>query len=239
VKLAAIYNVWDGDEHLKGSMECLKAHVDLFVIVYQHVSNFGEYYMPNFRQYSTEVETNYIKYDPKIGHGSLNEKAKRNKGIDYARDRGCTHFLTIDCDEYYEDFGACKKLYIDSGYEGSVCKMYTYFKRPTLRFENPDNYYVPFIHKLDKWIESGQPGYPFYVDPTRRINTDDVIELPIFMHHFSWVRNDIERKIRNSTAKKNIERSQLLQDYHSDVKAGSFIVDYGQHLIEVENIFKI
>jgi len=44
--LAAIYNVWDGIELLRGSMLQLKGHVDYFIIVYQTTSNFGEQYNP-------------------------------------------------------------------------------------------------------------------------------------------------------------------------------------------------
>ena len=46
MKLAAIYNVWDGEEHLLGSMKCLTGHIDLFIIVFQRVSNFGEPFDP-------------------------------------------------------------------------------------------------------------------------------------------------------------------------------------------------
>jgi hypothetical protein len=38
----------------------------------------------------------------------------------------------------------------------------------------------------------------------------------------------------------NIERSQLLQDYYSDeTKAGYYLKDYKQKLVEVDNIFSI
>ena len=46
MKLAAIYNVWDGVELLRGSMESVKDGVDLFIIVYQNVSNIGEVFHP-------------------------------------------------------------------------------------------------------------------------------------------------------------------------------------------------
>jgi hypothetical protein len=121
-----------------------------------------------------------------------------------------------------------------------VCKLYTYFKSPTLRFDTPDGYFVPFIHELKPDTFAGDRQYPFYVDPTRRINETDVIELPVFMHHFSWIRKDINRKVRNSSAKRNIERSTLLADCLSDdTKAGSFVKDYGKSLIEVTDRFQI
>lgn len=241
MKLAAIYSVWDGTELLKGSMNCLKDHVDLFIIVYQDVSNFGEHYDPLPDMDLAGFNHLLVKFDPEIGNGFLNETKKRNLGLHAAQELACSHFLFVDCDEYYDDFGKGKELYQQSGKTGTVCKMYTYFNRPTWRFENPDNYYVPFIHRIDTGIVAGNyRSYPFYCDPTRKINTTDVIEIPFMMHHFSYVRSDINRKVRNSSAKRNIERSQILRDYNSpDLKPNFHVIDFRQKLIEVENIFGI
>ncbi len=46
MKLAAIYNVWDGVELLKHSIASIKQDVDLIIIVYQDISNFGEEFNP-------------------------------------------------------------------------------------------------------------------------------------------------------------------------------------------------
>lgn len=240
-KLAAIFNVWDGAELLNGSLKCLKGHVDAIIIVYQDVSNYGEKYDPSSEFSFSGFPCVFHKYTPFEESGFRNEINKRNIGLTIARELECTHFLHMDCDEYYEDFGAAKGEYFEKNPQGgSVCKMFTYFKSPTLRLENEDNYHVPFIHKLNPGTTAGHSSYPFYVDPTRKINVDHVIELSTRMHHFSYVRKDIERKTRNSSAKINIERSQLLQDYHSDqVKSGFFVKDFNQKLIEVPNQFNI
>jgi hypothetical protein len=162
--------------------------------------------------------------------------------LDIARAEGCTHFLNIDVDEYYENFESAKRAYIDSGCYGSVCKLYTYFKKPTWRFENPDNYFVPFIHKLDENTKCGRSTYPYWVDPTRTVNTPDVALLAdVYMDHFSWVRKSIDRKTRNSSARRNIEKTTLLQDYNSpDLAPGYLVKDYqNMKLIEVENKYGI
>lgn len=241
MKLAAIYNVWDGVELLRGSMLCLKDEVDLFIIVYQEKSNFHEQYNP-----LPDMDLsgfNHIvlhKYEPETPGGGTNERNKRNIGLDIARREGCTHFLHVDTDEYYDNFAEAKRFYTESGKEGSVCALLTYFKLPTLRFENPDGYYVPFIHKLKPETAAGGRNYPYYVDPTRRINTNDVALLPVFMHHMSWVRLDIARKCRNSSARSHIEKGTMLKDYHSeDVKSGFYVKDYQQKLVEVPDVFKI
>jgi hypothetical protein len=242
MKLAAIYNLWDGVELLRGSMKCMDSEVDLFIIQYQNISNFGESYSP-LPLDLTGIKTPVIlsEYFPvTIPCGAKNETRKRNHGLYIASVANCTHFLHVDCDEYYKDFAKAKQEYINSGKSGSVCKIYTYFKKPTIRFENEDNYFVPFIHELKRETTSGVSQYPFYVDPTRRINQTDIAVLDIHMHHFSYVRNDIERKIRNSSAKSNIEKSGLLNEYNSEVGNGSIIKGYhNQKLIEVENYFGI
>lgn len=252
MKLAAIYNVWDGVELLKGSIDCIKKDVDLIIIVYQRVSNFGEQYDPMpemqgiFLPFPAGDDTTdilFCEYVPTSMHGAKNETAKRNKGIEIAREKGCTHFVHLDCDEYYKNFHEAKKMFIDSGKDGSVCRLFTYFKSPTFMFKNPDGYFVPFIHKLKEDTVAGFRNYPFYVDPTRGINEQNVIELPIFMHHFSWVRHDIERKIRNSSARRNIMKWTILDDYRSpfllECPEDYYVKDFDQRLTVVDNYFNI
>ena len=224
-------------------MNCLEDDADLFIIIWQDVSNFGEkyhdFYFSNFSNFKKPIYD--FKYEPNLNiSGAENETNKRNKGLEIAKYHNCSHFLHIDCDEYYENFRGSKQKFLNSGAKGSVCKILTYFKKPTLRLENEDNYYVPFIHELKTGTIAGNQDYPFYVDPTRKINESNIFLLDVYMHHFSWIRKDIERKVRNSSAKANIERSNLLKDYYSnDTKAGTFLVDYDQKLIDVENIFGI
>lgn len=242
MKLAAIYNVWDGVELLRGSMNCLKYHVDMFIIVWQDVSNFGEHYEPlkniDFSKFKNVV---LYKYYPKPTGAMRNETEKRNVGLDIARDNNCTHFLHVDVDEYYDDFGSAKELFCNSGFNGSYCRLYTYFKHAVLRFEKADDYFVPFIHKLTPNTRVGMTRYPVLVDPTRSVNESSLIELPVFMHHYSYVRADINRKLRNSSAKVNIDKilDQIMDDYE-DARPGYRCRSYSNmKLIKVENKFNI
>jgi len=235
--LCAIYNVWDGVELLRGSMETVKA--DHYIIVWQEESNYGEKYNP-LHEILEAIEPfqnfSIIKYEPTItkdrSNGRVNEAKKRNIGIKKALELGATHFLCLDVDEYHPDFEQAKKDYFDSGKDGSVLKMWTYFKSPNLRLEHPEGYHVPFIHKLKPDTYSGNYAhYPYRVDPTRAVNTKSVIELTQMMHHYSWVRKDIGRKARNSSAR---HLSQHLEDYEN-AKEGMYIGAYAQKLIYVEN----
>lgn len=242
MKLAAIYNVWDGEELLRGSVMELIGHVDLFIFVWQDTSNFGEFHnpIPNLNL-PDGINKILIKYEPPGQYGFPNECAKRNLGLKVAREHKCTHFLHLDCDEYYEDFETAKQKYIDTSADGSVCKLFTYFKKPTWRFETEDGYFVPFIHKLNEDTRAGGNGdYPYLVDPTRNVNQKNIVLLPVHMHHFSWVRLDIDRKARNSSAKRNLEKGTMVQDYHKkEVGPGFYVTDYDKKLIEVPNNFNI
>lgn len=245
MRLIAIYNVWDGDELLVPSMKTIINHVDAIIILWQDVSNFGEKYRPNV--FSEEIDmlckVYHLKYDPIIDMGgSMNERAKRNLGLNMARSLGGTHFIAMDCDELYEDFGAAKQMYIEleiaKQIEGSVCRLQTYFKEVTYQFDKPEDYYVPFIHKLNEDTKTGSSSYPYYVDPTRAINTSKVVELPIFMHHFSWCRHNIMRKARNSSAKIKIEKGNILRDYNSpDLGEGYWLENFNRKIKIVEDIF--
>jgi hypothetical protein len=144
----------------------------------------------------------------------------------------------MDVDEFYEDFGHAKKLFLDSGHKGSVCRLQTYFKKPTFRFDTPEDYFVPFIHELNEDTKSGSSTYRFYVDPTRTVNETDVVELPIFMHHFSWCRKDIERKARNSSAGIQIKKGKILDDYNSpDLGEGYFLTNWSRRIKIVPDMF--
>lgn len=242
MKLAAIYNVFDGTELLKHSVDSVRSGVDIFIIIYQDISNFGEYYdpLPDITAALASTQHVLYRYTPDLSKtGSWNETEKRNIGLKLAHQNHCNYFSFFDCDEVYANFDKNVKQFFDSGSLGSVCPIYTYFKLPTLRFEHHDNYYVPFIHLLKGSTAAGNYEYPFYVDPTRKIKCRDVILLREPMHHFSYVRKDIGMKLRNSSAKINIDRSNILTDYDLACP-GYYVKDFfGQKLIEVSNQFGI
>lgn len=247
MKLAAIYNVWDGDELLAGSMRQIRRSVDHIIVVHQEVSNFGEEYISKVINYIPYIDQQ-IFYTPNLAwSGTKNETAKRQLGLDAAIAAGCTHFIFMDCDEYYssDQFERCKDIIGKLDIETSVIKMQTYYKEPVWQVEGLDNYYVPFICKIVPGIKCGFfPNFPFYCDPTRQINTRHAIHLieeNIVMHHYSWVRKDIVRKLNNSSAKVNFkEKIAYLLDEFKNAKLGSEISWFqNRKLILAPNTFKI
>ncbi len=232
--IAAIYNVFDGEELLEHSIDQIRDEVDIIICVVQEYSNYGQYYQGGYNkcfQLLCNHKINLIqKFKP---NSSLtpqqNENEKRNIGINRARERGATHFMLMDCDEFWTDIPE----------PDCAHRMYTYFKHPTLRYETMESYYVPGLMTLKNNTKVGAYNCGFYCDPTRKPN-HKLKEGKEIMHHFSYVRKDINRKIENSTAKSNIfaKKDKLFTDLEKacDGYSMTFVPN---RLVEVENIFGI
>lgn len=178
-----------------------------------------------------------------------NEIDKRNFGLQAARAMGFTHFIMMDCDEIYDhdEFKAERdRIAKTQQYDGYVCGCKVYIKEPTLQCS--DHTLVPFIHKITPGLEFSFAfkGYPFaydkngaHIDPTRRLNIKSSVDFSrITMHHFSHVRKDIEQKMANSSARQNLTRSTLLEDYRNACPGG-YSNFYRDTLREVPNRFNI
>lgn len=251
MKLIAIYNVWgDSTELLKGSIQQIRRHVDCVLLVAQEESNAGELdksvYSFCEQLFREKLVDDILYFVPQSKNLMKCETEKRQMGIDYAIRKGFTHFLHLDCDEYYEsdDFGAVKEhIFRENKIDGWCLNLWTYYKYPTLRLERKENYCVPFIHKLTSNTKCGfayRGNYFKPVDPTRAVNSKKTeILLGFEMHHFSYVRKDIDKKLRNSTARRNIDNQRVREEY-KNAKAGTKLTAlYNDTLIEVENIFNI
>lgn len=249
MKLCAIYNVWDDGDLLKESFERIKHLVDDVIIVYSNTSNFGEDSPHRI------IHHNSFNFEPSGGDARSKETAKRNFGIQKARELGFTHFLIMDADEFYdpEEFKNELKRFQDPNLKGLVCRVKCYFRSPDLTI-GYDTTLVPWVHVLTPTIRCEfNKNYPFAwtcldgipfthtkqirIDPTRSLNINNDVEWSeITMHHMSWVRSDVKKKIRNSTARQNIERSSIVQDY-LNAKEGYFCQFYGKQLERSPNIF--
>lgn len=244
MKLAAIFIVWDDWELLEHSISNIWIHVETIIVVWSQYSNFGEY-SPRPRNEVLNILVNkFVEFEPDLKNSPRdNETLKRNIGLDWARKSDCTHFLMLDADEFYtyEDiFKGRQSL------KNTVCKVKTYFKSPTLTI-GYDTTLVPFIHKLTPDLKfEWNRNYPFAwvdgqirIDPTRQMNiTSGVDMIDVTMNHYSWVRRDIKKKIRNSTARVNLERSTIVQDY-LNAKEGYFCQFYKKSLEACSNLFDL
>lgn len=249
MKICALYICWyDGIEILPFSVAQIKDLVDEVIVVYSNTSNWGDH-----RVYVDELEGlgTLMNWEPDPNKpAQFNECAKRNFALDAARALGYTHFVMMDCDEIYEkdEFKHDRDIMFRTKMmDGLVCALKVYVRKPTLVCD--DHTIVPFIHRLTPKLkfELGWRGYPFaydkdghaHIDPTRRLNiSSGVMMSGSLMHHYSHVRKNIQLKMDNSSARRNLTQSTLLEDYQN-AKPGYWSKFYRQELKEVPNRFNI
>lgn len=242
-RICAIINFWDGEEILPFAVkQWEKLGVDV-IIVYSNSSNYRTV-KNNVLLLSDIVyrNCNIFRCEP-VEHLQPvdNERRKRNFGLDKARELKYTHFITSDSDELYESVD------VDLEAAGTVVGCQTYFKSPTLTI-GLDVTLVPFVHKLTPTIaHAWNRAYPFAfdahgirIDPSRQLNINSGVQFnnKIVLHHMSYVRDDINVKIENSTARNNIRKSVVVSDLEH-AKPGYFCRYYQKTLTEVPNLFGI
>lgn len=257
MKIGVSYNLFDAEELLEGSIKCIRSEVDYISVVYQTISNFGNNCDKNLLPLLESLKLKglideLVPYFPDIQKGGhYNEITKRNIGLEHSKKNGCTHHMSMDSDEYYilDEFKKMKKVVFDGNYDSSACQLLTYYKEPNYIIDPPENYYVPLLYKIDKnsKYELGN-RLPVLVDPTRSMtpgNCKIFTREEIQMHHFSYVRKNIMRKLQNSSAVVNFSnRLNHLVDYHKSWKYPKQVLmagvnDVFYNVVETENKFNI
>lgn len=239
---------YDGIEILPFSVAQIEDLVDEVIIVYSNTSNFGQTFV-----YQDQIEGlgTLINWepDPRLP-AAVNELNKRNFALSAAKALGYTHFVMMDCDEIYDpkEFIYDRDILARSkNLDGLVCSLRVYIREPT--FQCDDHTLVPFIHRLTPGLQfkPNNMTYPFahdkeghaHIDPTRRLNVTQGIAMSgAVMHHYSHVRKDIALKMENSTARNNLRKSTLLEDYRL-AKPGYYSRFYRDTIREVPNRFGI
>lgn len=242
-RICAVINFWDGENILPHAVkQWHKLGVDV-IIVYSNTSNYRV--LRNNSALLTKPEYRdciLFKCEPLDSLQPVdNERRKRNYGLEKAKGLGFTHFITADADELYESVD------VDMDAAGTVVGCRTYFKSPTLTIGN-DVTLVPFVHKLTPTIaHMWNRTYPYAfdlngirIDPSRQLNINSGVHFrtDIVLHHYSYVRNDINVKIENSTARNNIRKSVVMRDMEQ-ARPGYFCQYYQKTLMEAPNLFGI
>jgi hypothetical protein len=258
MKLGVSYNIFDGEELLEGSIKSIRNNVDYISVVYQTISNFGNPCNEGLVSLLEDLKKrglvdNLFHYKPRLNKGGhYNEITKRNIGLSLSEGIGCTHHMSMDSDEYYveEEFNKLKELIVGGDYDASYCQMQTYYKSWEYSLDPPEEYYVSLIYKIknNSNYVLGAPS-PVLVDPTRRMSliknplvlTRDQIQ----MHHGSYIRNDIRKKLENSSASVNFKKeiNRIVDhydkwEYPEKVLLGGFVDRY-YNIIKVEKLFNI
>jgi len=149
----------------------------------------------------------------------FNELTKRELGRLDCLKNGMSHFMSMDCDEYYlkQQLVAVKKIIYEKGYESTACRIRTFGKYPTVEYLRDDFNAVTLIHVLspDKPFRLSAPlpvsenGRVIGLDPTRRIDNTDHNKFRFFqreeieMYHMTLVRKDMRKKLGNVSNRHN------------------------------------
>jgi hypothetical protein len=264
-KLGIAYNVFDGEELLPYSLQCVRDTAQYIVVVYQTISNFGnknKNLLPLLKQLQEQkLIDELVEYTPilsmvdkngnSLNKGGINEQRKRNIGLEKCVKNQCTIFSSMDTDEMYlfKDYYKALKDFIDGGYDSSFCQMQTYYKRPDMIVSPPEDYFVPLFYKIsgkrNKLRFEFIQDYQIICDGTRMIKAgfpkiftrDEIV-----MHHFSYVRNSLDSKVENSSAQMGNREKEMVVNHFNNWNYGDKAIFLGNQifdLVESVNHFEI
>lgn len=254
MKLAACYTVYDGLELLEGAMQSVAACVDEFVIVFQDVSNHGEKDDTVLKRVEKIADKFYnvtiVHYKTDLSlTDKTNELKKHNEGLRVAKSLGCSHFFFAATDHYYKRAEVMYAKEVAKDFDLTLTSMFTYFKKPTWQLTPKEDYFMPFICRLypETLFVEGVWKLPYLVDPSVRINTNKKHYLfkdeEIMLHHYSVVRDNVEKKYRNAAGSKRwgARIEEFLKEYNEyDIKVNPGVnYFHGRKIIKVPNYFNI
>lgn len=220
--LCLCINAFDASELLETLITEIRDEVDWVIALYQNESYCGNkadqedleelWRLKNIGLIDELIE---FKGDKSKPHREQ-ETDKRNYGIMLARERGHSHFLSIDSDEFYnkDQFREAKKQINENGWNVTYWSYVNYYKDFEHYLMYPFKPYVTGICSTYFTFLFNGPA-PGPTDPTRRINNPYNIGMYVFpddvilMAHASWIRKDIRKKLENWSAKSYFNKELL------------------------------
>lgn len=262
---------FEGVEHLKNITFELRTLCDNITVCLQKESYHGD---PIDEKNVNIVENlknlgyidNIIWFEPTDFHSNesvgdaprLIETDKRNFICEYLeKEQNCSHSIIIDSDEFYQhdDFARAKHAFdSDSNLHVTYCEYLNYYRDYRHVMVWPFNSYVPFIAESKYRFDFRKGNFNRPSDPTRRYFIDPNSEMKHFniftwelvkMHHLSWIRIDIEQKVKSWSSRKLFSNYEILRknilDRYYNYKDGlnailMFNVPYNQ--VEVNKLPK-
>lgn len=243
---------FEGIEHIKNITYEIRELVDTIVICLQKESYHGE----PIHQEDVDLANQLLEYgyvddiiwfkasDLHTEEGNAGprwiETDKRNFILDYLENTAkCSHSLVIDSDEFYdkEDFEYAKNLLDkDESARVSYCQYINYYRDYSHVLVWPFLAYVPFITESSFRFHFENGTFTLPSDPTRRYVTDSSVTPKVLafdiikMHHLSWIRIDIEKKLNNWSAKRYFQKDELhnaiLNRYYNYVDGQNAIITF-------------
>lgn len=207
MRLGIAYHAFNACELLQLSVEWMRPLVDYIAVVWHSRSYSGVEISSEDRKAIAEAGkagAELYQFDNEVnGHpATQSQMVSRNVGFALCKMNHCTHFLTMDCDEFYDPNEFKRAQSIAQHVDASACQMVTYYHDDEHRFisEN-EGAWVPFICRADsRWILFDE-AWPVHCDPTRKVHADSMLLLSrsiLQMHHLSHVRRDYRSKLENA-----------------------------------------
>jgi len=251
MKLGVSYNMYDGYEMLESSIKTIRPSVDYINVIMQTVSNHGEIMSPDDVLKVTELLNKLVRekliddvipIKPNLKSPAwCNELSKRQFGYDTCAKAGCTHFLSMDVDEFYNPIKLehAKQLMEQSDCDTSICKLIDYYGDMNHHYPKYSGTNVPFIYKITEGRRFNHNAFKQPVlncDPTRQMDTTKIFMFDpddIVMHHGTMVRassESVRMKLTNSSARVNFTPDviQEMVEYYENWPNGG--KEFGAHI---------
>jgi len=221
-KLGYMINAFDASELLEGVLSEIRDQIDYVGAVWQAKSYWGnpmaeEDMEELYRLKKLGLVDELIEFKGNTAKYSREQECdKRNMAIDKAKEKGCSHVISADADEFYDadQFANGLNLINEKGYTITYCSYVNYYRDFEHYLVYPFRPFVPWVHSTYfKYTYQGPAPGP--TDPTRRINNPSNLGTYIFedhelrMGHAAWIRRDIRKKLINWSAKNHFEDSLI------------------------------
>lgn len=208
--------VFDGEELLPFAINSIRKEVDFISVIYQTTSYYGNSHEPTPTLNTLDIDQ-LIHYEPNLTLPPKQiELNIRNLGLQLSRNAGCSHHISLDTDEFYdpEQLAYAKTINCDM----SIVPMELYYKEPTFLVYPPSKMLVSFIHPVENEYAI-LPKYPYPIEQTRRLKQFNNVKVfsrgEVVMHHMSYIRKDIRRKLSNTSNGKNYNIDEFEQKFNT------------------------
>jgi len=254
MRLGVAYNLFDGEELLEYSIKSIRNNVDFICVVWQKTSYHGESCNPKLESFLNGlVESGLIDeiylYEPNDENtGGEISSFKRNIGLELCKKNNCNYHMSMDTDEFYTDeqFNFMKKEMIRGNYGTGYCRQIQYYKDAIYQLKCSERNYVTTIEKImpdTKYVY--KIACAIDVSPERKTNNSkNGLPYRIFkryeceMHHMSFIRKDIAKKVRNSSLDEAFgeERGNIVSHYYQNWKYPEKCMWMGENLLDVVKV---
>lgn len=219
---------FEGTEHIKNITYEVRELVDEIVICLQQHSYHGEDIDPKDVETIKDLQAHglvdkiiWFEEDEKYKHPKTEEDRqenprrmeadKRNFILDFLEKEGCSHSMITDSDEFYDrnEFATAKAIINNSpDMHVTYCQYINYWKDYRHYLVWPFYAFCPFITESKYRFSYRARCFNGAIDPTRiyLLKDDEYYHTfnwnTVRMHHLSWIRLDIRKKISSWSAKK-------------------------------------